>query len=123
MESQLNNTLKKLFWDDEMGFVKTDKKILFIVIVVLFILSIFTLFLRILPLLKMGSTDIINIVGIDDSLYNLRQIEVMLANYPAYNWFDAMTMYPTGQSVPWGPMFTWLGATLAFFAGASTRTG
>jgi len=90
--------------------------------VLLGILTIFTLWVRVLPLLNLGSTDILNIVGSDDPLYNLRQIEQMLVNYPAYNWFDVMTLYPTGQIIPWGPMFNWITTTFTMITGASTRS-
>lgn len=89
--------------------------------VILGILALFTLWIRVLPLLNIGSLDILNIVGSDDPMYNLRQIEQMLQHYPAYAWFDPMTLFPTGQAIPWGPMFTWMATTLALIAGASTR--
>jgi len=93
-----------------------------ITIGILLILFVLVLYLRALPLLNLGSTDILNIVGSDDPLYNLRQTEQMLRNYPAYASFDAMTLFPTGQTVPWGPLLIWLTATLSLIAGASTRS-
>lgn len=52
---------------------------------------IFAVWLRILPMLSMGHTDILSMVGSDDPLYNLRQVEQLLANHFVYTWFDPMT--------------------------------
>jgi oligosaccharyl transferase (archaeosortase A-associated) len=91
-----------------------------IILSILFILALFSLWVRALPLLNLN-TDILNIVGSDDPLYNLRQIELVLHNYPQYSWFEAMTLFPTGQTVPWGPLFIWICSTACLLAGASTR--
>lgn len=91
-----------------------------LILSVLFILALFTLWVRVLPLLSLN-TDILNIVGSDDPLYNLRQIELVMNNYPHYGWFEAMTLFPTGQVIPWGPMFTWICTTACMIAGAATR--
>ena len=100
----------------ELKIKKTD----LIILSILFILALFTLWIRVLPLLNLN-TDILNIVGSDDPLYNLRQIEQVMHNYPHYGWFEAMTLFPTGQTVPWGPMFVWICSTFCLVAGASTR--
>ncbi len=56
-----------------------------------------------------------------DAWYNLRQVEVMVANYPGYAWFDPMTAYPAGKEVAWGPLFPFIAATLCIVAGAASR--
>ena len=56
-----------------------------------------------------------------DIWYNLRQIEVMVHNFPQYNWYDPMTAFPTGKSIDWGPLFTILASGLAILIGASSR--
>lgn len=56
-----------------------------------------------------------------DIWYNLRQIEVMVHNFPQYNWYDPMTAFPTGKYVDWGPLFTILASALAILMGASNR--
>jgi len=99
--------------------LKITRKCLFI-IVVLFLLAIFTLWIRILPLLTLN-TNVLNIVASDDPMYSLRQVEQMLANYPAYSWFEAMSLYPVGQDIPWGPLFTWITTTFVMISGAATR--
>ncbi|MDD1708187.1 MAG: oligosaccharyl transferase, archaeosortase A system-associated, partial [Methanoregulaceae archaeon] len=93
-----------------------------LVAAILLVLFVAVLYIRALPLINLGTTDILNIVGSDDPLYNLRQIELVLENYPHYAWFEAMTLFPTGQTVPWGPLFTWIGTTMVMISGAATRS-
>ena len=100
--------------------IKITRKCLF-VLAVLFIFTLFSLWIRALPLLALDG-DVLNIVAMDDPMYNLRQTEQMLVNFPRYAWFEAMTLFPAGQNVPWGPLFTWLTSTMCVIAGASTRT-
>ncbi|HOU81333.1 MAG TPA: STT3 domain-containing protein, partial [Methanoregulaceae archaeon] len=92
------------------------------IIVILIILAAFSLWIRVLPLFGPHAADILSIVGSDDPLYNLRQIEQILANFPGYSWFEAMTLFPTGQTVPWGPLFTFICSVACLVAGATTRT-
>ncbi len=56
-----------------------------------------------------------------DIWYNLRQIEVMVHNFPQYNWYDPMTAFPVGKSVDWGPLFPLLASGLAILMGATSR--
>jgi dolichyl-diphosphooligosaccharide--protein glycosyltransferase len=70
---------------------------------------------------NLGSTDILNIVGSDDPLYNLRQVEQILANYPSYNWYDVMSLYPTGSTIYWGALFPEIVAFCCKIVGATTR--
>ncbi|MGA2912023.1 MAG: oligosaccharyl transferase, archaeosortase A system-associated [Methanoregula sp.] len=57
-----------------------------------------------------------------DSWYTLRQIEVMIHNFPQYNWFDPMTAYPTGKVIDWGPLYPFTAAILCLITGATTRS-
>ncbi len=57
----------------------------------------------------------------NDPWYTLRQIEIMVANYPGYTWFDPMTAYPSGKIVDWGPLFPFIAATACLICGAATR--
>jgi dolichyl-phosphooligosaccharide-protein glycotransferase len=93
----------------------------YILIIVLAILSIFVFWIRMLPLLTAGNTDILNLVGSDDPLYNLRQVEQMLRNFPAYAWFDPMTLFPTGETIHWGPLFPLISTIFTMLTGATTR--
>ena len=69
----------------------------------------------------MGNTDILMMVGSDDPLYNLRQVEQMLANNLGYAWFDPMTLYPSGSTIYWGPLFPMIIAIGCMITGATTR--
>jgi len=93
----------------------------YIIIALIIIFGIFALWIRLLPAALTASTDILNLVGSDDPLYYLRQVEQMTRNFPAYGWFDAMTLYPTGQTVAWGPLMAWILSGLCLIAGAMTR--
>ena len=93
----------------------------YLIIVFLAILAIFMLWIRMLPAASAASTDILNLVASDDPLYNLRQIEQMNVNFPNYSWFEAMTLYPTGQIIHWGPLFIWIISGLCLMTGATTR--
>ena len=63
-----------------------DKRTIFVA-AILIVLFFLVLYIRALPLINLGTTDVLNIVGSDDPLYNLRQIEQILANFPGYSWF------------------------------------
>ena len=93
----------------------------YLIIGLIIIFSLFALWLRLIPMFNLGNTDILNIVGSDDPLYNLRQVEQILANFPAYNWFDVMTLYPSGSTIYWGPLFPTIIAVLCLITGAATR--
>ena len=82
---------------------------------------IFAIWLRVLPMLSMGHMDILSLVGSDDPLYNLRQVEQLLANHFTYTWFDPMTQYPVGSTVYWGPLFIYISGFACWVAGAVTR--
>ena len=58
-----------------------------------------------------------------DSWYTLRQIEVMVRDFPLYNWFDPMTAFPDGKIIDWGPLYPFIAATLCLITGATTRSG
>ncbi len=86
------------------------------------VFCIFALWLRLLPMLNMGNTDVLMMVASDDPLYNLRQVEQILANFPNYAWFDPMTFFPKGMSVPWGSLFPTIIAVFCLMSGATTRS-
>ncbi|HVP96561.1 oligosaccharyl transferase, archaeosortase A system-associated [Methanoregula sp.] len=85
------------------------------------IFVIFSIWLRVLPMLSMGHTDVLSLVGSDDPLYNLRQVEQLLTNHFTYTWFDPMTQYPVGSNVYWGPLFIYISGFACWIAGATTR--
>ncbi|MFA4877380.1 MAG: oligosaccharyl transferase, archaeosortase A system-associated [Methanoregula sp.] len=83
--------------------------------------SLFALWIRLIPMFTMGKTDVLMMVASDDPIYNLRQVEQILANFPSYSWFDPMTLYPTGSAIYWGPLFPTIIAACCLLTGASTR--
>ena len=99
--------------------LKNRRNLLIISLVALF--AVFALWLRLLPMLNMGDTDILMMVASDDPLYNLRQVEQILANFPNYAWYDPMSFFPTGMPVPWGPLFPTIIAIFCLISGAATR--
>jgi dolichyl-phosphooligosaccharide-protein glycotransferase len=62
----------------------------------------------------------VNLLG-NDPWYNLRQVEVTVAHFPDYLWFDPMTEFPTGNVIHWGPIFVQIISLLAIVTGAATR--
>jgi dolichyl-diphosphooligosaccharide--protein glycosyltransferase len=89
--------------------------------VLVLVFALFALWIRLIPMLNMGNTDILEMVAMDDPLYNLRQVEVMLAQFPGYAWFEPMTLYPTGTTIYWGPLFPTIIAIFCLVTGAATR--
>lgn len=57
-----------------------------------------------------------------DTWYTLRQVEVMVRDFPHYNWFDPMTAYPTGKMIDWGPLFPGIAAIICLITGATGRS-
>ncbi|MFA5137390.1 MAG: oligosaccharyl transferase, archaeosortase A system-associated [Patescibacteria group bacterium] len=82
------------------------------------LLLLFTTIALIIRLIPM--TTGAGILG-NDPWYNLRQIEIITANFPAYPWFDPMTQYPYGNVIHWGPVFVQLIAGLCLLTGMTAR--
>ncbi|MEN6395276.1 MAG: oligosaccharyl transferase, archaeosortase A system-associated [Methanoregula sp.] len=98
-----------------------NRRNLFIAGIVAFFVIV-ALWLRLLPMILAGGhTDILLMVGSDDPLYNLRQIEQLLANHFTYAWFDPMTQYPNGTSLYWGPLMIYICGFACLITGAATR--
>jgi dolichyl-diphosphooligosaccharide--protein glycosyltransferase len=98
-----------------------DKRTWFVFGVII-ILSAVALFTRILPSLNISpNLDLLTVMSSDDPLYNLRQVEVMLANFPNYAWFDPMTLFPTGTTLNWGPLFPMIITIVCLLTGSVTR--
>jgi dolichyl-phosphooligosaccharide-protein glycotransferase len=92
-----------------------------LVIGLLILFSIISLWMRLLPMFGMGNVDILSMVASDDPLYNLRQVEQILVNYPYYAWYDPMTLFPVGSVIYWGELFPLIIATICLLAGVTTR--
>jgi oligosaccharyl transferase (archaeosortase A-associated) len=76
--------------------------------------------LRLLPLFSMDAGTYRLLLD-PDVWYNFRQIEVMVNNFPQYNWFDPLTAYPVGKNVDWGPLFPGISALVSLLFGAAER--
>ena len=76
--------------------------------------------IRMIPMTGLAGTG--DMTAGPDAWYNLRLIEVALANNFGYIFFEPMTLYPTGQDIVWGPLFTYIASFFAVIAGAASRT-
>ncbi|MEA5036692.1 hypothetical protein SDC9_23575 [bioreactor metagenome] len=76
--------------------------------------------IRMIPMTGLAGTG--DMTAGPDAWYNLRLIEVALANTFGYIFFEPMTLYPTGQDIVWGPLFTYIASFFAVIAGAASRT-
>ena len=94
----------------------------YIIVALLLLFMGIALVLRMIPALFIKDSGFLYIFD-TDSWYTLRQIEVMVKDFPQYNWFDPMTAYPTGKIIDWGPLYPCIAATLSLITGATTRSG
>lgn len=86
---------------------------------IVLILTVLAFWVRILPFPDLAGTG--DMIAGPDAWYNLRLIEVALANNFGFIHFEPMTLYPTGQDIVWGTLFTWIAAVVAAISGAATR--
>ncbi|MDD1671025.1 MAG: oligosaccharyl transferase, archaeosortase A system-associated [Methanomicrobiales archaeon] len=90
----------------------------------LVLIGILCLWIRLNPLTHLQSLaggDPLNLSASDDPLYNFRQVELIIRNFPGYAWFDPMTLYPVGQVIYWGPLFPTIAAVVCMILGMTTR--
>jgi oligosaccharyl transferase (archaeosortase A-associated) len=92
----------------------------YIIIGVIVLFTLLTFWTRGLPAADLVTAEGVNLLG-NDPWYNLRQVEQVVANFPGYAWFDAMTLYPTGDVIYWGPLFIHIISALCILVGATTR--
>ncbi len=102
---------------DLAGLKKHPSNILVIVLIFMGI----ALILRMIPAFFIKDPGFLYVYD-TDSWYTLRQIEVMVTNFPQYNWFDPMTAYPLGKIIDWGPLYPLIASTLCLITGATTRS-
>jgi len=103
----------------KLSILNDRKKWLVIGLVGFFI--VVALWLRLIPLLTSGHTDILSMVASDDPQYDLRLVELSLANHFQYPWFDPMTYFPVGTSIYWGPLTIIIADICCTITGAVTR--
>jgi dolichyl-diphosphooligosaccharide--protein glycosyltransferase len=90
----------------------------------LVLIGILCLWIRLNPLSHLQTLaggDPLNLSASDDPLYNFRQVELIIRNFPAYPWFDPMTLYPAGQTIYWGPLFPTIAALVCMILGMTSR--
>ncbi|BBL69373.1 oligosaccharyl transferase, archaeosortase A system-associated [Methanoculleus chikugoensis] len=92
----------------------------YIIIGIIILFALLTLWTRGIPSEGLVTAEGVNLLG-NDPWYKVRQVEQTVANFPGYAWFEAMTLYPTGDNIHWGPLFAQIIATLCLLTGASTR--
>lgn len=102
----------KSFWN--------DKKYRYGIIgLAVLICTLIAFWIRIIPMAGLAGTG--DMTAGPDAWYNLRLIEVALANNFGFIFFEPMTLYPTGQEIVWGPLFTYIASFFALLAGAASR--
>jgi oligosaccharyl transferase (archaeosortase A-associated) len=97
----------------------------YLVWIALLLIGIFALIIRLNPLSHLSTLaggDPLNLSASDDPLYNFRQVELIIRNFPRYAWFEPMTLYPFGQTIYWGPLFPTIAAILAMILGMTSRS-
>ena len=53
----------------------------------------------------------------DDAVYHMRLVENLIANFPHRIWFEPFTLYPTGATLHFGPLWTYMIATTSIIIG------
>ncbi len=91
-----------------------------LIAIILLIFILVSLWLRSIQSASLTDGGIVRLFE-NDPWYNMRQIEVMLHNFPQYNWFDPMTAYPRGKLIDWGPLFPLMTASFCLITGAASR--
>lgn len=104
-----------------MDFTENKNKKPWIILAFIILFMAVALTLRLIPAFFINNQGFLYIFD-TDTWYNLRQIEVMVHNFPQYNWFDPMTAYPTGKIIDWGPLYPLIAATLCLITGATSRS-
>lgn len=103
-----------------MDFNTLDRYRPYIIIALLIVLALVTIWIRSLSVPMMVGEAGVDMLG-NDPWYTMRQVEQTVAHFPGYAWFDAMTQYPNGETIYWGPLFVWIIAGLSLVTGAAAR--
>ncbi|MCK5027949.1 MAG: oligosaccharyl transferase, archaeosortase A system-associated, partial [Candidatus Pacebacteria bacterium] len=56
----------------------------------------------------------------DDAVYHMRLVESLVVNFPTKIWFEPFTIYPTGASLHFGPLWTYMIAITSLILGLGT---
>ncbi|NQE45986.1 Dolichyl-monophosphooligosaccharide--protein glycotransferase AglB, partial [ANME-1 cluster archaeon GoMg2] len=96
--------------------LKSIDKISLIYGVILALMFGLSLYIRALPYDSVFSGAFVRFGG-NDPWYNMRLVENTLHNFPHRIYFDALTQYPHGTSVPFAPLFDYMLAVLIWLIG------
>jgi dolichyl-phosphooligosaccharide-protein glycotransferase len=107
-------------WGELMDISNLKEKPRIRVGIILLVFMAVALVLRLIPALFVKDVGFLYTYD-TDGWYTLRQIEVMVHQFPQYNWFDPMTAYPTGKFVDWGPLYPFIAAVLCLITGATSQ--
>ncbi|MBC2697603.1 MAG: oligosaccharyl transferase, archaeosortase A system-associated [ANME-2 cluster archaeon] len=58
----------------------------------------------------------------DDAVFHMRLVENLLHNFPHRIWYEVFTLYPTGQTLHFGPLWTYMIAITSLILGAGSPT-
>ncbi|KAF5423109.1 MAG: dolichyl-diphosphooligosaccharide--protein glycosyltransferase, partial [Candidatus Methanocomedens sp.] len=89
-----------------------------------FVIFIFALALYIRTILPYDAVFRGGIVGFaaDDAVFHMRLVENLLNNFPKKIWFEVFTLYPYGQSLHFGPLWTYMIAITSLILGIGSPT-
>ncbi len=89
-----------------------------------FVIFIFALALYIRTVLPYDAVFRGGIVGFaaDDAVFHMRLVENLLNNFPHKIWFEVFTLYPYGQSLHFGPLWTYMIAITSLILGVGSPT-
>ena len=89
-----------------------------------FVIFIFALALYIRTVLPYDAVFRVGIVGFaaDDAVFHMRLVENVIKNFPHKIWFEVFTLYPHGQVLHFGPLWTYMIAITSLILGAGSPT-
>lgn len=89
-----------------------------------FVIFIFALALYIRTVLPYDAVFRGGIVGFaaDDAVFHMRLVENLIKNFPHRIWFETFTLYPSGQDLHFGPLWTYMIAITSLILGAGSPT-
>ncbi|MCX9014428.1 MAG: oligosaccharyl transferase, archaeosortase A system-associated [Candidatus Methanoperedens sp.] len=91
--------------------------------IILFAIFLFSFYIRgITPIDNVFRNGIVGF-AMDDSVFHMRLVENTIQFFPHRIFYDAFTIYPSGTTLHWGPLFTQILAFFALIAGLFTTGG
>ncbi len=97
----------------------TQQILTFLFLISLFLFSLY--YRAIVPQEAVFRFDLVGI-AIDDAIYHMRLVEHFINNFPDRIWYEVYTIYPYGQSIHFGPLWTYLIGVTCMFLGMTSTT-